>query len=59
VFEEDRDFVELDRSPSKFDMPANQASLDEFLLGNTTATDIQEVTLEEESKEESKIGEQD
>lgn len=51
--------MELDRSPSKFDMPANQASLDEFLLGNTTATDIQEVTLEEESKEESKIGEQD
>ena len=33
-FEEDRDFVELDRSPSKFDMPLTDDSLDEYLLGN-------------------------
>ena len=36
LFEEDRDFVELDRSPSKFDNPASDDSLDEFLLGKQT-----------------------
>ena len=39
-------------------MPANQASLDEFLLGNTTADNIRKVSQEEESKKESKMGEQ-
>ena len=36
VFEEDRDFVELDHSPSRFsNLPADQhSSLDEFLLGS-------------------------
>ena len=35
AFEEDKDFVELDRSPSKFDMPLNEETLDAFLLGNS------------------------
>lgn len=36
VFEEDRDFVELDHSPSRFsNLPADQySSLDDFLLGS-------------------------
>ena len=34
IFEDDGDFVELDRSPSKFSMPADQSSLDDFILGN-------------------------
>ena len=37
VFEEDRDFVELDHSPSKFsNLPADHSSIDDFLLGGGT-----------------------
>ena len=59
MFEEDGDFVELDRSPSRFDMPANQGALDDFLLGNTKESDIKEIPLKEKSKEESKMAQQE
>lgn len=34
MFEDPGDFVELDRSPSKFDNPSNHDCIDEFLLDN-------------------------
>ena len=52
VFEEDRDFVELDRSPSKFDMPLSENnSLDEFILGNQEAVQPTQ-TLDAQKKTE-------
>jgi hypothetical protein len=47
MFEEDRDFVELDRSPSKFDMPLNEKSLDDYLLGDNNQPDQLEKVTEE------------
>lgn len=54
VFEEDRDFVELDRSPSKFtNLPTNHDSIDEFLLDQQSeARTSHKQEVEEEEKKE-------
>lgn len=52
IFEEDRDFVELDHSPSKFsNLPADHSSLDDFLLGNANNQTSQSHMIDSTAKD--------
>lgn len=51
VFEDPGDFVELERSPSKFDNPSNHECIDDFLLDNNATEPLDLKTVQEEADE--------